>query len=120
MSSLPGREPDVWVSTLPAEPPPVPGWWTAIETREQYETRRWAEGLVDARRAERAAVAEARASERSERLRRRVREVDVRLDGVGYKWWRRPRSGPSDAWGDDDPRAWRGLPIEHSKPAPVR
>ena len=55
---------------LPPEPPAV-GWWHELETAEQYETRRWVEGIADGLRAE-----------RIERLKGLAHAVDMRAAGA--------------------------------------
>ena len=54
-----------------APPPPPPGWWCQLETTEQWETRRWIDGVADDLRAE-----------RIERLRARAHEIDMRCAGA--------------------------------------
>src|SRR5215207_8860126 len=59
----------MWAPRQPE--PPAPGWWTELETAEQWETRRWVDGIAAKLRAE-----------RIERLRARVHEVDMRAAGA--------------------------------------
>jgi hypothetical protein len=74
-------------SPRPSEPPPA-GWWHELETAEQYETRRWVEGIADGLRAE-----------RIERLRARIHEVDMKAAGAlaRDRWERINRR--RDGWG---------------------
>jgi hypothetical protein len=97
----------MWQPQLPDDPI-VAGWWAEAETAREWETRRRADGIADEVRAE-----------RIERLRRRVHKLDMALAGAqsADRWrriqrWYEQRSAGS--YGDDDPRSWRGLPVEHA------
>jgi hypothetical protein len=89
-----GRRSDVaWAPTIPVEPPTVPGWWTELETAEQYETPRWVEGIA----------AEVRA-ERIERLHQRCHEVYMAAAGAlsADRWKKIQRRR------DERDAVWRG------------
>jgi hypothetical protein len=71
------------MSWAPLPPdPPAAGWWTQLETADEWETRRWVEGIADGLRAE-----------RIERCRQVAHEVDMRVAGAlsADRWERMQR-----------------------------
>jgi hypothetical protein len=88
----------MWVPTLPAEPPTVPGWWTELSFN------RWVAGVAAEMRA---AEELAEQAKRLRRLRRRVERVDEQMVLA---------SGASDA---RRTASRHGIPYERSARLPV-
>jgi hypothetical protein len=92
----------------PASQPP-PGWWTKLETAEQWETRRWVDG-----------IAADLWAERIERLRARVHEVDMKAAGaLSRDRWdriqRRSNQRVVRSYGGYQVESWGARPeVEHS------